>query len=304
MKGGRGTAYIYLGLGMATAGSVVVASHVAAASLPVFVAAAARYAIACVILVPLALRTPWPRLCRRDLAVLAAQGAAGSLGFSVLLLLGLRHTTAADAGVVAGFLPAAVALLSWLLLGEATSRRTWLAAGLAGAGIVALHTGGEGAGAPVTGQRLLGNLLVLGAVMGEAAFVMLNKAMRVKLPPLAVAAAMSLLGLVFTAPPAAFELAATGLGATAVAGWLAVLYHAAVPTVLGFWLWYAGAARVSGGEAGPFTAVMPLSAVLLAWLVLGEPLEPRHLAGAALVLSAILLGTVRLASSRPAKPPP
>jgi len=67
-----------------------------------------------------------------------------------------------------------------------------------------------------------------------------------------------------------------------------------VPTVAGFLLWYAGAERVSGAEAALFTAVAPVSALLLAALVLGEPVTPRQLAGVACVLASVaILGRVR-----------
>jgi drug/metabolite transporter (DMT)-like permease len=64
-----------------------------------------------------------------------------------------------------------------------------------------------------------------------------------------------------------------------------------VPTVLGFLLWYAGAARISGAEAGLTTALVPVSAVAFAALVLREPVRVAQLVGVACVLGAVLLAT-------------
>jgi len=64
-----------------------------------------------------------------------------------------------------------------------------------------------------------------------------------------------------------------------------------VPTVAGFVLWYAGAARISGAEAGLMTALVPVSAVALAAVVLREPVSAAQLAGVACVLGAVLLAT-------------
>jgi drug/metabolite transporter (DMT)-like permease len=66
-----------------------------------------------------------------------------------------------------------------------------------------------------------------------------------------------------------------------------VLYYALVPTVLGFVLWYAGAARISGAEAALFTALSPISATLLANTILHEAITPPQLAGMACVLAAV-----------------
>ncbi|HTR07638.1 MAG TPA: DMT family transporter [Paraburkholderia sp.] len=68
---------------------------------------------------------------------------------------------------------------------------------------------------------------------------------------------------------------------------IGVTYYALVPTVAGFWLWYAGAARVPGSEAAIFTAVAPVSSVVLATLLLGEPLTPTRAMGLALVVTAV-----------------
>jgi drug/metabolite transporter (DMT)-like permease len=265
-------------LAMILAGSVVPANK-AVADLPLFVAACARYWLAGAILVPLAW-TAWrrlPALPRRDVLLLLAQGAAGSLGFSVCMLLSLRFTGAAEASIVTGTLPAMVTLLS-LLWGERASGRQWVALLVATAGVILL---GNGA-APAS---LLGAVLALLAVLGEAAFITLNRQLTTPLPPVVVAAAMSVLGAVFTLPPALADLAA--VPQTPSSAWLAIAYHATGPTVLGFLLWYWGAARVGGVASAPFTAAMPATGALLAWTLFREPVEARQLAGLALVLVAL-----------------
>jgi drug/metabolite transporter (DMT)-like permease len=280
--------WICCALGMAGAGSVVVASKLAGAGLPVFVAAAARYGLAALALVPWALARGEP-LWRggRDGMLLAAQAAAGSLGFSVLMLAGLRLAGGADAAVIAGTLPAMVALLSLLLPGGMhPGRKGWAAVGLAGLGTASLGLGGmDGTG----DGHWTGTLLLLGAMAGEAAFVLLNRALRAPLPPVGLSAAMCLGGFVLTLPPALAELGGLDAATVPWSAWAAVLWHALVPTILGFVLWYAGAARLGGAEAAVATALMPLAAALLSRLVLDERLGGHHLLGIALVLAAILV---------------
>jgi drug/metabolite transporter (DMT)-like permease len=61
---------------------------------------------------------------------------------------------------------------------------------------------------------------------------------------------------------------------------------------------------VSGTEAALFTAVAPVSAVMLAFIILGEPVGLHQLAGIACVLAAVLglafagSRTVKLAGGR------
>jgi drug/metabolite transporter (DMT)-like permease len=78
-------------------------------------------------------------------------------------------------------------------------------------------------------------------------------------------------GLVAGAAAAALEW--QGNWHVSAAALLGLAYYAVVPTVLGFVLWYAGAARVAASEAALFTAVLPVSALLFAAVVLQEEIR-------------------------------
>ena len=141
-------------------------------------------------------------------------------------------------------------------------------------------------GAGGAGTGVFGHLLVLGAVACEATFILLNKRLRLPVAPLALSATMSLLGLLACAGPALAEQAWRAPMPPA-ALW-ATVYYAVVPGVLGFWLWFAGSSRLAGAEASLMTAVMPVSALALAALVLGERITVWQVGGCALVLLAVV----------------
>lgn len=285
----RGKGMWLCALAMVTVGSTVVASKLIAGGLPPFTATALRFALALPVFVVLMrwMRVRWPRPDRHDAWLLLCQAAAGSVGYTVLLILGLRWAPAADAGVVAGTLPAIAALVAVLALRERPGRYLIGGIVLASLGVLAITLRPGGEGGARTPAALLGNLLVLGAVAFESLFILLNKRLRVPLPPLAQSSAMTALGLLLSLPPALLERAwLQAVPAEALAG---VAYYALVPTVAGFLLWYAGAARLSGAEAALFTALMPVSALALAAWWLGEPVGWPQIAGAACVLGAVAL---------------
>ncbi len=277
---------LLLTLAMITVGSTVVASRIIVAGLPPFTASALRFAIALPIFLALMrwrgqrLRRPAPH----DAGLIALQALCGSVGYAVLLMAGLRTTSAANAGVIAGTLPAVGALVGALVLRERIGLRLGIAIGLACAGVAAVVV------APAHGSRaangsLPGDLLVMAAVGCESLFLLLNKRLRVPLAPLAQSTLMTALGLAMTLGPALAEHAWTL--PVDPAALLGVLYYALVPTVVGYLLWYAGAERVSAGRAALYTAVLPVSALVLAALALREPITGSQLAGAACVLAAI-----------------
>ncbi|ALD93445.1 multidrug DMT transporter permease [Cupriavidus gilardii CR3] len=279
--------YFYLALAMILVGSTVIASKVIAAGLPPFTATALRFAIALpgFLLLMKLTGTRLPAIGRGDRLLLVLQAVAGSVGYTTLLISGLRMTSAADAGVIIGTLPVVSALVSIVVLKERPGVALLLAIGLATAGVVAVAVPGEGA----DGGRgtWLGNALVMGAVVCESLFILLNKRLRQPLQPLALSTVMTAIGLAASIVPALLFEAPWrhGLPSGALT---AVLYYALVPTVAGFVLWYAGSARTSGTEASLFTALAPISAVAMAFLLLGEPVGFSQLVGIGCVVVAVL----------------
>lgn len=285
-------AYASLALAMVIVGSSVVAGKMLVAELPVQLASALRFACAAAVLVPLLLvREGWPRVSARSLAVMLAQAACGGLLFNVLLLQGLRSTSAGAAGIITSTTPAAMACIAFLLLGERPTRRALAGVALSVLGVAAinLHSVMDGPGGPggPGGAALGGNLLVLGAVLAESLFLLLRKAVPEPLSPLAVSTLVTVFGLALFAPGALVEARGFDFAAVGAASWATVAYYGLVVTVAAYLLWFRGVTRVGAGTAGIFTAVMPVSAVGLSALVLGEALGWGHLAGAGLVLAGI-----------------
>jgi len=291
--------YACLAGAMALVGSTVVASKIIAAGLPPFTATALRFAMAlpCFAVLMAATGARLPRLDRRDWLLLAAQAIAGSVGYTTLLISGLQRATAVDGGIILGTLPLVTAGIAIVLLGERPGKATLAAIAAAGVGVWLMMRDAASAGGA---SSWLGNALILGAVLCEGLFILLNKRLRTPVPALALSTIMTALGLAFSVlasvaeSPWRLDLPGDAL--------MAVAYYAVVPTVGGFLLWYAGAARVQGSEAALFTALAPVSAVLLAAGLLGETLESAQRWGMACVLGAVLLLGVanRSGDKRPA----
>jgi drug/metabolite transporter (DMT)-like permease len=282
-------------LAMVLVGSTVVASKVIGQDIEPFLATVLRHALALPVFFGL---MRWrgqrlPRVDRRDAVLLLVQAAAGSVGYSVLLILGVTLASASDAGIVAGTLPAAAALFSALLLGERPGLRLVVAIVLATLGVmaVAFTPGADaGAGGAAGVQRLAGIALVLAAVVSEAVFILANKRLSRPIPALALSTLMSAGGLLLSLLPAVW-LAVRGNGTLALTApaLLGVVYYAWVPTVGGFLLWYAGSARTSGVRASLATVWLPVSALALSVGLLGESVRAWQWAGLGCVLAAMVL---------------
>ncbi len=284
---------------MATVGTSVVASKLIGSHVEPFAATALRHLLALPVLALLCwvFRPVWTRPSRRDSCILLLQAASGSVGYTVLLIAGTSLTSAADAGVVAGTLPAMAALFAFLVLGERPGLLALVGIALASAGVLLLSIGIGTAQVEPLPHRSLGIALVAAAVACEVVFILGQRQLRTPIEPLVMATLMSAGGFLLSLPAAGVVWATSSpsVGVITTDLWpalAAVAWYAWVPTVIGFWLWYAGARRATATQAAASTAWMPLVAVTGAAVVLDEALTASQLAALALVLAGMLVGSI------------
>ena len=296
----RFAAVLLLTAAMTLTGSNVAFGKAIVAEIPVYAFMLFRFAVSSAALALLVHGEPGPRLKDmqpaqwRDLTLMAL---LGMVGFTVLILEGLKRTSAVDAGIITATMPAVVAALGMLFVGDRLSRLQALAVALAVGGLVLVQATGASGGA----STLLGNLLVGGAVLGEASFVILGKRLAPPYQPLRLSLGANLVGLVLSIPLALIDLGSLDLAAIRPGMWLLGTWYALAASVVCLWLWYRGLPYVETWLAGLATAAIPVAALAASALYLGETLAPTKLAGAALVIAAIVLGAL---SSRPVAPPP
>jgi drug/metabolite transporter (DMT)-like permease len=297
----RLAAVLLLVAAMTLTGANVALGKAIAAEIPVYAFVLFRFAVASAALAVMVRGEPGPRLKDmrpsqwRDLTLMAL---LGMIGFTVLMLEGLKRTAAADAGIITATLPAVVAALGVALSGDRLSRVQVLAVALAVAGLVLVQTTGAARGT----SSLIGNLLVGGAVLCEASFVLLGKRLAPPYRPLRLAFGGNLVGLGLAIPLVLIDAPALDLLAIRPAMWLLGTWYALAASVFCLWLWYRGLPHVETWLAGLATAAIPVAALATSALYLDETIDPAKLAGAGLVIAAIVLGAL---SSRPvASPPP
>ena len=146
---------------------------------------------------------------------------------------------------------------------------------------------------------MVGNLLVAGAVLCEASFVLLGKRLAPPYQPLRLALGANVVGLVLSLPLAAAALPTLRhrRGAARRCGCSATWYSLS-SSVFCLWLWYRGLPYVETWLAGLATAAIPVAALATSALYLGEPIGGWRLAGAALVIAAIVLGRTGVRQGR------
>jgi drug/metabolite transporter (DMT)-like permease len=182
--------------------------------------------------------------------------------------------------------PAFVVLLGWLLLGRTPGGRQLGAVALAGAGL-ALVIGIPGAG----DQNALGLGLAAGAGFLYAVYLLASERWLLGVSPLAATAHMALVSGVW------FTVLAGAGGQLSVPNtwpqWGVIGGMALVSTIVAVPALYGAIARLGAARASLLGTLEPLFTVLLAFLILGEPLRPAVLLGGLLILGGAVLAQGR-----------
>jgi drug/metabolite transporter (DMT)-like permease len=285
-------AYGCLALAMAVVGAYVGFSKALLAVFPVFVLAWLRFGIAA------AAMTPWLRrpadeapLDRRTHGLLFLESFFGNFLFSICMLFGIYRSTALAAGVIMAAIPAVVALLSWLLLGERPGWRAALGIGCAIAGIALVAFARDDEGDLASGS-LLGSLLLLAAVTCESLYVVIGKKLAAHLGPKRISALINLWGLALVTPLALWQLPDFGFGFIPPSSWVLLVVYSIAASVLTVWLWMTGVKHVPASSAGVFTVFLPISAATVGMLIYGERFTFAQGAAFALALVGVVLATV------------
>ncbi|MEO8857409.1 MAG: DMT family transporter, partial [Burkholderiaceae bacterium] len=214
----------------------------------------------------------------------------------ICMLYGVSMTSAISAGVIMAGTPAAIAVMSWLFLGERVAPRLWVAAGCAvlGLGVLAfarpdVAAQGPGVGITRPGAPWLGNLLVFAAVLCEAGYTVIGKRLSGALGSRRIASLINLWGLALMTPFGAyialrFDFAAVGAGT-----WSLLVFYALSASVVVVWLWMTGTRRVPAAQGGILTVMLPISAALVGVFALGETLGLMQMLAFVLALFGVLL---------------
>ena len=229
-----------------------------------------------------------PRWSRRQWLTVTALGASGIFLYNICFLYGLRLIEAGRGALVVALTPAVVAAADWLLFGAPMSAKKALGIGLAMLGCLLVVTNGD-LGRLAGGGVGSGEWLIVGCVVLWAAYTFISRRGTRELSALAMTFGASLTGWAMLTVAALVDGSLFALADTGWRGWSSIVFLGLFGTAVAF-TWYSDAVhRVGATRAAAFINLVPVCAVLLGALLLGERLGTAVLAGGALVIAGVLL---------------
>jgi drug/metabolite transporter (DMT)-like permease len=229
-----------------------------------------------------------PPLKKKHLLPIVLLGMTGIFAYNFFFFNGMKLIAAGRASTIVATNPILVTLLSALLFKE--KLRPVKAAGIlisVGGAVLVISRGDPRQ--VLNGGLGWGELFIFGCVLSWVTYSLVGKALMAELSPLTAVTYSSAAGALALLVPAYLEGAKQDFSHYSSSSWLGLVYLAVFGTVLGFRWYYEGIKRIGPTQASIFINFVPISAVILAFLLLREAVTPSLVTGVVLVSSGVYL---------------
>lgn len=271
-------------------GGTFIAGRIVSKDMEPFSAAFFRFLIANVFMVLLLLKKEphLPRIGFFQILLTICLGATGIFLYNVFFFEGLKTIEASRASLIIALNPVLISAGAAVFY-----RDKWGAAQVVGmilslAGAATVITRGEFSSVWQGGVGQ-GEFFMLGCVLSWVSFSLLGKKSLTALSPLASICYASIAGNVLLLIPAISEGLWASIPAVKAVDWMALFYLGFFGTVLGFVWYYDGIGKIGPARAGLYINLVPVTAVIMGWMFLGERIGAAVAIGALLVVSGICL---------------
>ena len=270
-------------------GGTFIAGRNVAQQMGPFSAAFLRFAIASLCLILLALnsnnRLERPR--RQHIIPLILLGLTGVFSYNYFFFKGLKLIEAGRAAIIVATNPVFIALFASLIFKERMTYTRFFGICMSVFGAIVVITKGH-PGLILSGGLGWGELFIFCCVASWAAYTLLGKAVLAGLSPFTAVTYSTVIGALLLLAPAVIEGLIPAWPYT-VSVWMNVSYLGVLGTVVAFVWFYQGIQKIGPTKAGLFINFVPISGVIMAYLILHEPLTWSLVAGVVLVSTGVYL---------------
>ncbi len=271
-------------------GGTFIAGRVLASEMGPYSAAFLRFLLASAFLFALVMRYEkrWPRLSLRQVGPVVILGLTGVFAYNVFFFKGLKLISAGRASLIVANNPVVIVLLSAIIFKERLRRSQFAGVVLSVTGAMIVISGGDPAAVLAEGVGW-GELFIAGCVASWAVYSLVGKVVLRRLSPVTSVCYAAMIGTVALLGPALHFGLVEDVRSLPVQGWISICYLGIFGTVLGFVWYYEGVRELGPSKASIFINFVPVFAILLAFVILGEPVTRSLILGGCFVLVGVYL---------------
>ncbi len=264
-------------------GSTFVITKFLMNSIGPFMVIGLRLVISLIVITPIALKRgfQWKMLIQKDYLLFGLTGVTLYFG---LANTGLNQTTAANAALIQAANPAAVALLSAIILKETITLQRGFGIALSIIGVLLVS------GIPTAGGEsyLFGNLLMIGSVIAWAVYTIQSRKIPTSVDALVSTTASFFTGLFWLMPFILWEYTRLGAPIITPVSWVSLVYLGTVASALAYFLWNFALNSVEASLAAPFINLIPIIGLVLSILA-GETVTFFQILGGLIAILGVLV---------------
>jgi drug/metabolite transporter (DMT)-like permease len=235
------------------------------------------------------------RLTVRDWWRLALLGFIGQFVYQWLFLSGLKRTSVANASLIIGASPVAIALLSSFLGHERVAPVRWFGIALAFFGLYLV----VGHGTEWTMASRLGDIVVVGSMICWAVYSVAAQPLLRQHSPLVVTGISMGLGALMYAVVSVPAVWSVSWSSISMLSWWLMVWSAVFSLSLSYLIWYTALQRMGSTRTAVYSYLTPVVAMVVAWFWLTEPISTNQVAGAGAILAGLVV--TRFGPSRAAR---
>lgn len=228
------------------------------------------------------------KLEKDKLPVYLFTGTVGMFGYHILFFTALKYTTAINSSIIAATNPMMTTLLAIIFLRSKLRGKQLFGILLSFVGVLLTITGAD---LDVLKHFTfnVGDLWMLAAVAAWAAYGVFSKSKGKGIPPIVLTYYSFLVCTILIIPFVLYEKPWEFLFTIPISAHLAVLYMSIFPSVIGYLVQQMAIKEIGPSKASVFVNLVPVFAIVLAVMILGEALEPVKLVTAALIIAGVTI---------------
>ncbi len=271
-------------------GGTFIAGRLVAAGVGPYSAAFIRFFIASVFLLLMIWKSEGtvPIIRRSQVLPVLLLAVTGVFAYNVFFFKGMHYIEAGRAAVIIANNPILIAVFSALFFKERLNRIQICGIILSVTGAITVITRGHLT--DILGGGLgWGELLIFCSVLSWVSFSLIGKMILASLSPLTSITYAATIGAAALLMPAVREGLFSQIPGYTAVEWLSLFFLGFFGTVIGF-IWYYQGIRIIGvTRAGLFINFVPVSAIFLAYFILGEQVTASLISGTILVITGVYL---------------
>jgi len=222
---------------------------------------------------------------RDDWIRFAALGLVGHCVYQYLFVGGLAKTSVANGSLIISATPVVITFVSWVTGKEPIGVLHWIGTLLSLFGIYVV----VGRGAHVSAASMQGDVMLMGAVVCWAFYTLGARPLMERHSPVGVTAVTMSIGTLLYVPAVAGHLSRVPWAAVSAAAWLKLLYSSIFALCVAYTIWYAAVRKIGSARTAVYSNLLPVIAMVTAYVWLREPIGLTKLSGAAAVLAGVAL---------------